>query len=163
MAVISLSPKLLILPGSHSPGLVFAPAERRYAPLLCRSGIAYEFFYHWSPRWASVNTETHPGSVPQSGFGFSIGTNIWLLTGLTVTAWALVPVGKWRRSITRIEESAQTSAFKAKMQSEAAQKIYHQRSQIAEFPHAWIKERCAVGNFAVEGKKKGHGSYVGLP
>ena len=64
------------------------------------------------------------------------------------------PTPKWRRSITRMEESAQTSAFKAKMQSEAAQKIYKQRSQIAEFPHAWIKERCGLGNFAAEGKRK---------
>src|ERR1700691_3654950 len=61
---------------------------------------------------------------------------------------------KWRRSITRIEESAQTSAFKAKMQSEEAQNIYHQRSQIAEFPHAWIKERCGVRQFRCRGQEK---------
>ena len=64
------------------------------------------------------------------------------------------PTPKWRRSITRIEESAQTSAFKAKMQSEAGQKIYHQRSQIAEFPHAWIKERCGLRQFRCRGKVK---------
>src|ERR1700722_9933952 len=51
--------------------------------------------YHWLPRWASVKTEMQPGSVPHSGFGFSIGTNMWLLTGLTPTTWALVPVGKF--------------------------------------------------------------------
>src|SRR5580658_2586729 len=51
--------------------------------------------YHRSPRLASVNTETQPGSVPQRGFGSSIGTNIWLLTVLTVTECASVPVGKF--------------------------------------------------------------------
>ncbi len=64
------------------------------------------------------------------------------------------PTPKWSRSITRIEESAQTSAFKAKMQSEAGQKIYHQRSQIAEFPHAWIKERCGLRQFRCRGQQK---------
>jgi hypothetical protein len=53
-----------------------------------------------------------------------------------------------------IEEFKQTSAFKAKMQSEAAQKIYHQRSQIAEFPHAWIKERCGLRQFRCRGQRK---------
>jgi transposase len=64
------------------------------------------------------------------------------------------PTPKWRRSITRIEESSQTSAFKAKMQSEAGQKIYHQRSEIAEFPHAWIKERCGLRQFRCRGQQK---------
>jgi transposase len=64
------------------------------------------------------------------------------------------PTPRWRRSITRIEESAETSAFKAKMQSEAAQKIYKQRSQIAEFPHAWIKERCGLRQFRCRGQQK---------
>jgi hypothetical protein len=75
---------------SHGSRLLFAPTELKHAtpPYL-------NFLYHRSPRWAPVNTETHPGRVPQSGFGLSIGTNIWLLTGLTVTEWASVPVGKF--------------------------------------------------------------------
>ncbi len=64
------------------------------------------------------------------------------------------PTPKWRRSITRIEESAETSAFKAKMETEAAQQIYKQRSQIAEFPHAWVKERCGLRQFRCRGKQK---------
>ena len=64
------------------------------------------------------------------------------------------PTPRWRRSITRIEESAETSAFKTKMQREAAQKIYKQRSQIAEFPHAWIKERCGLRQFRCRGQEK---------
>lgn len=60
----------------------------------------------------------------------------------------------WRRSITRIEEPAATTAFKAKMGTEEAQKIYAQRSRIAEFPHAWIKERCDLRQFRCRGRLK---------
>jgi len=64
------------------------------------------------------------------------------------------PKPDWRRSITRIEEPAATIAFKAKMQTEAAQEIYAQRSRIAEFPHAWIKERCGLRQFRCRGRLK---------
>jgi transposase len=64
------------------------------------------------------------------------------------------PKPKWRRSITRIEDSPEASAFKAKMQSEVGKKIYDQRSQIAEFPHAWIKERCGLRQFRCRGQEK---------
>lgn len=64
------------------------------------------------------------------------------------------PRPNWRRSITRIEEPAATTAFKAKMQTQEARQIYHQRSQIAEFPHAWIKERCGLRQFRCRGKRK---------
>lgn len=60
----------------------------------------------------------------------------------------------WRRSITRIEESAATAAFKNKMATTDAQQIYRQRSQIAEFPHAWIKERCGLRQFRCRGRLK---------
>ena len=53
----------------------------------------------------------------------------------------------WRRKITRIEEPAATIAFKARMMTEEAKRIYKQRSQIAEFPHAWIKQRCGLRQF----------------
>jgi len=60
----------------------------------------------------------------------------------------------WRRSVGRIEEPAVTTAFKAKMATAKAQKIYALRSRIAEFPHAWIKERCGLRQFRCRGKKK---------
>jgi hypothetical protein len=60
----------------------------------------------------------------------------------------------WRRSITRIEEPAATTAFKAKMKTEEARQIYSQRSQIAEFAHAWIKERCGLRQFRCRGRLK---------
>ncbi len=60
----------------------------------------------------------------------------------------------WVRSIARSEEPAATRAFKAKMATEEAQQIYAQRSRIAEFPHAWIKERCGLRQFRCRGRLK---------
>jgi hypothetical protein len=60
----------------------------------------------------------------------------------------------WFRSITRTEEPAASIAFKAKMETEEAQQIYAQRSQIAEFPHAWLKERCGLRQFRCRGRLK---------
>ena len=60
----------------------------------------------------------------------------------------------WRRAITRTEEPATTTAFKIKMATEEAQQIYARRSQIAEFPHAWIKERCGLRQFRCRGRLK---------
>jgi hypothetical protein len=64
------------------------------------------------------------------------------------------PAADWRRSITRLEEPAATIAFKAKMNTEQAKQIYDQRSQIAEFPHAWIKQRCGLRQFRCRGRLK---------
>ena len=60
----------------------------------------------------------------------------------------------WVRSITRSEEPAATRAFKAKMATEEAQRIYAQWSRIAEFPHAWIKESCGLRQFRCRGRLK---------
>lgn len=60
----------------------------------------------------------------------------------------------WRRSITRIEEPSETTAFKAKMKTEEARQIYAQRSRVAEFAHAWIKERCGLRQFRCRGRLK---------
>jgi len=60
----------------------------------------------------------------------------------------------WVRSIGRLEEPAATLAFKAKMATAEAQQIYAQRSRIAEFPHAWIKERCGLRQFRCRGLVK---------
>ncbi|HEY5212727.1 MAG TPA: IS1182 family transposase [Acidobacteriaceae bacterium] len=60
----------------------------------------------------------------------------------------------WRRSVTRSEEPTATTAFKTKMETEAAKQIYSRRSQIAEFPHAWIKERCGLRQFRCRGREK---------
>jgi Transposase DDE domain len=46
------------------------------------------------------------------------------------------------------------SAFKAKMKTEEARQIYAQRSRVAEFAHAWIKERCGLRQFRCRGRLK---------
>ncbi len=61
---------------------------------------------------------------------------------------------EWVRSIARSEEPAATLAFKAKMATEQAKQIYGQRSRLAEFPHAWIKERCGLRQFRCRGLLK---------
>jgi transposase len=60
----------------------------------------------------------------------------------------------WVRSVSRCEEPAATLAFKAKMATEEARQIYGQRSRIAEFPHAWMKERCGLRQFRCRGRLK---------
>ena len=61
---------------------------------------------------------------------------------------------EWRRSVTRIEEPGATTAFKAQMKTEEAQQIYAQRSRVAEFVHAWMKERCGLRQFRCRGRLK---------
>jgi len=61
---------------------------------------------------------------------------------------------EWRRSVTRSEEPGATTTFKAKMKTEEAQQIYAQRSRVAEFVHAWIKERCGLRQFRCRGRLK---------
>jgi len=60
----------------------------------------------------------------------------------------------WSRSVSRAEEPAVITAFKEKMATAAAQSTYRVRSQIAEFPHAWIKQRCGLRQFRGRGQWK---------
>ena len=60
----------------------------------------------------------------------------------------------WVRSISRLADPPATVAFKAKMATEEGKQIYAQRSRIAEFPHAWIKERCGLRQFRCRGRLK---------
>jgi hypothetical protein len=54
----------------------------------------------------------------------------------------------------RKEDSPAVAAFRAKMQSEQAKQLYRRRAQIAEFPHAWIKEKFGLRRFRLRGRKK---------
>jgi transposase len=64
------------------------------------------------------------------------------------------PGTKKGRSLLRMEKTAQLAAFEAKMQSEQAQQIYKQRAGVAEFPHAWIKEKIGLRQFRLRGLLK---------
>jgi transposase len=59
-----------------------------------------------------------------------------------------------QRQLIRIEDLPEVASFKAVMETEEAKKIYKQRSQFAEFPLAWIKEKFGLRRFHVRGKNK---------
>jgi len=56
-----------------------------------------------------------------------------------------------RRSLVRTEEPPEVRRHREKMASESAREIYKQRSQIAEFPNAWIKEKFGLRRFRLRG------------
>ena len=51
----------------------------------------------------------------------------------------------------RTEELAQVVAFREKMKTESAREIYRQRSEVAETPNLWIKEKFGLRQFRVRG------------
>jgi transposase len=57
------------------------------------------------------------------------------------------------RSVQRSEPVPQVAAFCARMQTDEARAIYKTRSQVAEFPHLWIKEKLNLRRFRVRGLK----------
>jgi transposase len=59
------------------------------------------------------------------------------------------------RSVVRREETAALVAFRAKMATAEAKAQYRRRSQIAEFPHAWIKVKLGLRQFHLRGRVKG--------
>jgi transposase len=58
------------------------------------------------------------------------------------------------RCVSRLEYETELRRHKAKMQTAAAQEAYKQRSQIAEFPNAWLKEKIGLRRFRVRGLLK---------
>jgi transposase len=55
------------------------------------------------------------------------------------------------RSLVRTEEPAEMKAHRQKMETESARTIYKQRSAVAEFPNAWIKEKFGLRQFRLRG------------
>ena len=66
------------------------------------------------------------------------------------------PRAAWKgRTVTRlVKECAVTAAFRSRMESEKAREIYRQRSAVAEFPFAQLKERFRLRKFRLRGKAK---------
>jgi len=58
------------------------------------------------------------------------------------------------RSLTRAVEAPQVRQFLEKMQTPQAKAIYRQRGAVAEFPHAWIKEKLGLRQFRLCGLAK---------
>lgn len=57
------------------------------------------------------------------------------------------------RLVVRKEDSPAVAAFRAKMQTEDAKQLYRTRAQIAEFPHACIKEKFGLRRFRLRGRQ----------
>jgi transposase len=58
------------------------------------------------------------------------------------------------RSITRMEDAPAVEAFRQKMETSPAQAIYKQRSPVAEFPNAWLKDKLGLRRFRLRGLTK---------
>ncbi len=59
-----------------------------------------------------------------------------------------------RRMIIRKQDSEAVQAFRAKMQTADAKQIYRSRSEIAETPNAWIKDKFGLRQFRLRGLTK---------
>jgi transposase len=55
------------------------------------------------------------------------------------------------RSVIRAVHSPEVRQFAEKMQTEAAKSAYRQRGAVAEFPHAWIKDKLGLKQFRLRG------------
>lgn len=64
------------------------------------------------------------------------------------------PRTKKGRSMVRSEATPEMVAFQAKMETPEAQAIYKQRSGVAEFPNAWIKDKIGLRQFRLRGLVK---------
>jgi transposase len=58
------------------------------------------------------------------------------------------------RSLYRLEENPILTQFREAMGTPQRKEIYRQRSQVAEFPNAWIKEKLKLRQFHVRGLAK---------
>ncbi len=64
------------------------------------------------------------------------------------------PRTKKGRSLVRREQTPVLMAFQAKMETAEAKEIYKQRAGVAEFPHAWIKDKIGLRQFRLRGLVK---------
>lgn len=64
------------------------------------------------------------------------------------------PQGMTGRSVSRRFEPKLITAFKEKMETEAAKAIYRTRSAIAEFPNLWFKAKFGLRQFRTQGLRK---------
>jgi len=64
------------------------------------------------------------------------------------------PKSKKGRGVTRREDAPVVAAFIDKMNTDTAKEIYRQRSRLAEFPNAWIKDKIGLRQFSVRGLLK---------
>ena len=56
--------------------------------------------------------------------------------------------------MSRAQEDALLARHRNWMETERAKAAYRRRSEVAEFPNAWLKERMGVRKFRVRGLRK---------
>jgi hypothetical protein len=61
---------------------------------------------------------------------------------------------KHGRTVTRQIEHPTVIRFHAKMATTEAKAIYKQRSPVAEFPHAWLKNKLGLTRFRTRGRAR---------
>lgn len=59
-----------------------------------------------------------------------------------------------RRSVKVAKPNAVVAAYVQRMQTEESQALYRRRGEVAEFPHAWIKDKFGLRQFHVRGLAK---------
>jgi len=64
------------------------------------------------------------------------------------------PLAKQGRTVNRIDNDPRITAFLEKMETPEAKAIYRRRSEVAEFPNAWIKEKFGLRQFRLRGLVK---------
>jgi hypothetical protein len=62
--------------------------------------------------------------------------------------------GRGRTVSIRLEEQADVAAFRKKVETAEYRATYKKRSEVAEFPNAWIKEKLGLRKFRVRGLLK---------
>lgn len=58
------------------------------------------------------------------------------------------------RTLSHSEPNPLLKAFRGKMQTEVCQQRYRRRSEVAEFPNAWLKEKLGIRRFRLQGLAK---------
>ena len=58
------------------------------------------------------------------------------------------------RTIRVLEDDPEITAFRTKMETPESAEIYKQRSQVAEFANAWLKDKIGLRRFRVRGLRK---------
>ena len=58
------------------------------------------------------------------------------------------------RTVVRSEPNAQVLQFREKMQTEAYRLLYRKRSEVAEFPNAWLKDKLGLRRLRLRGLAK---------
>ncbi len=138
--------------------------ERKKAPWdpLKRRGVSPEFYPHAFSYEASTDRYTCPGGKVLV-FETEEKQGGWIRRRYRARRsecracsfqGQCCPQTQKGRSLVRMQLSLEQAAFQAKMETPEAKQIYKQRAGVAEFPHAWIKDKIGLRQFRLRGLAK---------